>query len=266
MKRTIELIVVLIIWLLFGFYSAAQVSDQTPQPTSPTDRVTPTGELSSAPSQPVTLRIVGANLRDNQGLPIGRVEDLIVDPSSGRIDFLIVSTFFPTNSTKLTPVPWKAVTYRAEHSGITGAPGANQVFALNFPRTKLQKAPTFERYRWPDMAQAGWRQPILEFYTLKDAEPLGASGNQTQSQSGVGTGVGPNTSTGPNADPTVPSGINRTNPGSLRTNALPRTPSAPGLNSLRGSQAETNVPPIGPPDLRNRRSTPDNSLPVGKRL
>jgi hypothetical protein len=267
MKRTIEFIVVLLIWLLFGFYTAAQVNDQPPQPISPTDRISPTQEPNNkAQLQPITLKVAGANLRDDQGAPIGRVEDIVVDPASGRIDLLIVSAFFPTNSTKLMAIPWKAITYRAEQSGLTGVPGANQVFALNFPRTKLQQAPTFERYRWPDMSQAGWRQPIYEFYTVKGTEAIGATGNGTHTQSGVGTGVGPNTSTGPTADPSVPAGVNRTNQGSLRTNALPIIPAAPGINRLPGSQSQTNSPSGQRDDLRNQPPTPDNRLPVGKRL
>src|SRR6185503_6027634 len=84
-------------------------NDQAPQPTSPKDRVTPTEEINAkAEQQPITLKVIGANLRDNQGATIGRVEDLVVDPASGRIEFLIVSAFYPTNSSKLMPIPWKA--------------------------------------------------------------------------------------------------------------------------------------------------------------
>ena len=202
MKRTIELVVLFLLLLLFAFYvagqpvvpraSTAQVNGQPAQPTSPKDRVTPTEELNaSAPQQPIALKVVGTNLRDNQGATVGRVEDLVVDPASGRIEFLIVSAFYPTNSTKLMPIPWKAVSARSEQSA--GAPGANQIFALNFPRTKLQRAPTFERYRWPDMAQSAWRQPIYQFYSAKEVAAEGGTGSETE----TGAGVGANTSSPP---------------------------------------------------------------------
>ena len=246
MKRTLELALLLLVLLLPAFYAAAQQSnDQTPRPTSPQDRVAPTGEINGKPQpQPIALKVVGANLRDNEGAPLGRVEDLIIDPSSGRIEFLIVSTFYPTNSTKLTPIPWKAITPRTEQDGLRSLLG-NQVFALNFPRTKLQQAPAFERFRWPDMSQSAWRQPVYQFYAVREANAAGSAGNETETQAGVGTGVGPNTSTGPRTDPSLPAGVSRTNLIGPPTNVLPRIPAAPGIDSSSG--ARTNAPA----DLRN---------------
>src|SRR5437867_13457132 len=86
--------------LLTAFSALAQVADQPNQPSAPQDRVAVADEVSSSPDhQPVTLKVLGANLRDSVGSPVGRIENLIVDPNSGQIDFLIVAPFFPTNST-----------------------------------------------------------------------------------------------------------------------------------------------------------------------
>jgi hypothetical protein len=187
MRRTIELLLALLLLLLGLSYSAAaQANDQAPNPPAARDRVSPADDPNpgAAPGR-VNLKVFGLNLRDNADSPIGRIEELVIDPKSGRIEFVIVSTFFPTNSTKLTPIPWKALTPRAEESRIVNAPGANQIFALNFPRTKLQQAPTFERYRWPDMSEAEWRQRINQFYG--DAGGAGGTGNEdsgTESDAG----------------------------------------------------------------------------------
>jgi hypothetical protein len=201
MKRPIELFALLTLLLLFALSVAGQVNDQPAQPTSPKDRVTPTEEINATgQQQPIALRVSGANLRDNQGATIGRVEDLIVDRASGRIEFLIVSTFFPTNGTHLTPIPWKAISPLPEQTNI---PGANQGFALNFPRTKLHGAPTFERYRWPDMGQAAWRQPIYQFYSARDNAAAGAPSSETEIDAGAG--VRPDASPRPAANPALPS-------------------------------------------------------------
>jgi hypothetical protein len=188
MRRTIELLVALLLFLLGVSYSAAgQANDQAAKPLSPRDQPGPNQGSNPNPSPGrVTLKVTGLNLRDNADSPIGRIEDLIIDPNSGRIEFVIVSTYFPTNSTKLTPVPWKALTPRAEQSRIINAPGANQIFALNFPRTKLQQAPTFERYRWPDMSQADWRQRINQFYG--EAGAGGGTGNEDSDNTGSDAG------------------------------------------------------------------------------
>jgi len=133
--------------------------------------------------QAITLRIMGANLRDNTGSPIGKIENFVVDPGSGKIEFLLVAPYFPTNSTKILPVPWGAVRYRSDQSGMGTVPGANQVFMLNVSRTRLQEAPTFERYRWPDVRQESWRRPVNRFYSIENAE------NDRRPQSGVFTGA-----------------------------------------------------------------------------
>src|SRR5258706_3529855 len=107
-KETRRFSVALLLLLLVIFPARAQANDEPARPTSPKDRASPIEEV-NAPTeeQPLTLRVAGANLRDKAGSPIGRVEDLVIDPESGRIDFLVVSTFFPTNSTKLMSIPWK---------------------------------------------------------------------------------------------------------------------------------------------------------------
>lgn len=178
MRRTIEFLVALLLFLLgVGYSAAGQGNNQAAQPAARTGESNPNVGR-------VTLKVSGLNLRDNTDAPIGRVEDIVINPNSGQIEYLIVSTFFPTNSTKLTPIPWKAVTPRAEESRIINAPGANQIFALNFPRTKLQQAPTFERYRWPDMTEGEWRQRINRFY----ADGAGGTGNEDSDESGRDAG------------------------------------------------------------------------------
>jgi len=86
--------------LLTTCSALAQVTDQPNQPSAPSDRVAVADEVSSSPDhQPVTLKVLGVNLRDSVGSPVGRIENLIVDPNSGQVEFLIVAPFFPTNST-----------------------------------------------------------------------------------------------------------------------------------------------------------------------
>lgn len=232
------------------FFVSAQVTDQPNQPSAAQDRVAIADEVNaSSDHQPVTLKVNGANLRDSVGSPIGRIENLILDPTSGQVEFLIVAPYFPTNSTKVMAVPWKAIAYRSDQSGMGTVPGNNQVFALTFPRTKLQQAPSFERYRWPDMTQEKWRQTINSFYSTP-GEAAGATA--TQSFAGAGAGAG-----GP------PSRLNRSASDASATYSNefigPRTQSAPGIpiptNSL-----------TNPVDPRTGSSAPNNRLPVGARF
>jgi len=135
--------------------------------------------------QLLTVRTMGINLRDNTGSPIGRVENFVVDSDSGRIEFVLVAPFFPTNSMKILPIPWSAVQHRPDQTGL----GGSQIFALNVSRNKLQDAPSFERYRWPDMNQASWRRPIDRFYSAASGQA--AEGvRERRPQSGVSLGTG----------------------------------------------------------------------------
>jgi len=159
------------------------------------------------------------------------------------------ATASPTNSTKIIAIPWKAITYRADQSGMGSVPGGNQVFALTFPRTKLQRAPTFERYRWPDMTQDKWRQTIYSFYSTP-GEAAGATA--TQSFAGSGTGAG---------GPLGRQGKSASDSSANYSNEFigPRIQSGPGIPIPTNSSAN-------PADGRPGSSTPDNRLPVGARF
>src|SRR5689334_19190657 len=49
----------------------------------------------------LTVRTMGIDLRDNTGSPVGRVENFVLDSDSGRVEFVLVAPFFPTNSMKI---------------------------------------------------------------------------------------------------------------------------------------------------------------------
>jgi hypothetical protein len=135
--------------------------------------------------QLLTVRTMGINLRDNTGSPIGRVENFVVDSDSGRVEFVLVAPFFPTNSMKILPIPWSAVQHRPDQTGL----GGSQIFALNVSRNKLQDAPSFERYRWPDMNQESWRRPIDRFYSAASGQAADGI-RERRPQSGVSPGTG----------------------------------------------------------------------------
>ena len=252
MKAMLKRISALVLLLLVTACSAqAQVTGQGSQPEAPQDRAP--ASASSQPNdgsdhQPIALRILGANLRDSVGAPVGRIENLIVDPNSGQVDFLIVSPFFPTNGSRMLAIPWKAISYRADQNGL----GGSQIFALTFPRTKLQQAPSFERYRWPDMTQEKWRQTIYSFYSAGGTEASGATPSRGFSWAATGSG------TSPERQSNSPSGPMGLSPAYSNDFIGPHIQSA--------TAAPTNSPLPNPADRRRESSTPDNSLPVGARF
>jgi hypothetical protein len=81
-----------------------------------------------------TGTLVGHPVVDARGVPLGRVEDLVVDASSGRLAYVIVSSESPTNE-RLYPIPFSAFRFRPERSDVV----------LDLPGERLHKAPTFRR-------------------------------------------------------------------------------------------------------------------------
>ncbi len=138
----------------------AQVA--SPDAPSPSDQTAP--DKTDAIERPVVLKIVAASVRDAQGLPLGRLENIILNPSSGRIDFAIVSNLILTNNPKLIAIPWARLSPRSDPLTLDSTPGFNQIFVVNADRNRLLRAPSFERSRWPNLSRADWATPYLNYF------------------------------------------------------------------------------------------------------
>ena len=177
--------------LLSALFCSSTAVAQTPvesaRPSSPQETAAKSSDDSSTvDEQLITLKLMSANLRDSTGSPVGRIENVLVDPASGKIELLAVSLLFPTNSTKILPIPWKAVKHRPEQSGMGMIQGGNQIFTSKFPRSKLEQAPTFERYRWANLSDETWKAKLRKFYSTEEDEAAGASGSTSERSSGTG--------------------------------------------------------------------------------
>src|SRR5215204_1105772 len=49
-----------------------------------------------------STRIIGAQVKTSSGEDVGRIEDVVINPTSGKIDFAVISA-----ESKLCPVPWQ---------------------------------------------------------------------------------------------------------------------------------------------------------------
>src|SRR5688572_18765101 len=100
-----------------------------------------------APPPHVALRIVGSHVRNPTGDKLGRIEEVLVNRTSGAIDYAVLAPNFPTNDSRLVPVPWSILTYAWDQSRAGGPAGANQVFIANLEPSYLAKATTLDRAR-----------------------------------------------------------------------------------------------------------------------
>jgi hypothetical protein len=112
--------------------------------------------------EPLIFKVSSASVRDAQNLQFGRIEHLVVNPSTGNIEYALVVNTVITNTARVTPIPWRLLTNRTPVS--RAAPGINQVLQINEERNKLMKAPYFERYQWPDMSKKDWADPYNAYF------------------------------------------------------------------------------------------------------
>jgi hypothetical protein len=93
------------------------------------------------------------SVRNPQGEDLGRIEDVVIDMSTGCIAYAALSFGgFMGLGDKLFAIPPKALTY---------GPGDDK-FILDVPKETLESAEGFDKNNWPDVANREW---LLGVYT-----------------------------------------------------------------------------------------------------
>jgi sporulation protein YlmC with PRC-barrel domain len=202
---------------------------------------------SSQAGQSIRLsKLMNTTLRGQTGDSLGQVQDVIADPTSGQVQFVVISldsgaTGAPGSSSSTTtgvgtrstdnsissprsassPVGSYGTT--ASLSGkLVAIPwrllshGAGDQFTATVDRTKLQSAPTFSSAAWPTMDSA-WMQRVYSHFGV-EGTGTGAPGSAT----GTGTGVG---------NPATP--------------GLPATPGTPDITAPRPTTTPGTTPGSG---------------------
>jgi len=161
------------------------------QPSTP---ITPTGrDLGHSMMHGQDIRaskIQGAQVKSASGENLGTIEEVIINPRSGRAEFAVLSVTGPTGTTptgageKLTPIPWRLLSFNN-----AGAAGAEQyTFTANVDQTKLSSAPNFDKSQWPDMSSPDWAQKYYSHYGITPGSS-GSTGLGIE-QGGLGTDSG----------------------------------------------------------------------------
>jgi sporulation protein YlmC with PRC-barrel domain len=99
--------------------------------------------------------IIGREVQNAAGEHLGKIEDLVIDPATGRIQFAILSFGgFAGAGDRLFAVPWESLR----------VPTGRNYYALDFDKTMLRDAPGFDRDTWPDMTDPDWQRRIDNYY------------------------------------------------------------------------------------------------------
>jgi hypothetical protein len=106
--------------------------------------------------------IIGDPVHNAMDENLGKIEDLMIDLTNGRIAYAVLSFGgFLGMGNKLFAVPFRAMTVDTE----------KHAFVLDVPKDRLKNAPGFDKDNWPDVSDMGYRTQIYNFYNVpKDWE------------------------------------------------------------------------------------------------
>jgi sporulation protein YlmC with PRC-barrel domain len=164
---------------LVGWTALANAQEKPPPKSSP--------EIPTTAARPEIKRetpfchkatdVIGARVQDPRGEGLGRVEELVIEPASGSIDYAVIS-FGEGLGTgdKLFAVPFSLLKAPAVPAG-----GRLAQFTLDVDKSRLEKAPGFEKRNWPDISLPAWAQEVDRFYDAPRARPAGSVGKEVTS-------------------------------------------------------------------------------------
>jgi sporulation protein YlmC with PRC-barrel domain len=99
--------------------------------------------------------LLNKNVRNSAGENLGKIEDVVIDPATGNIQYAILSFGGVLGmGNKLFPIPW---------SSLDISPSRDYVL-LNIDKDVLERAPGFDSNNWPNMADPAWRRSIHDYY------------------------------------------------------------------------------------------------------
>jgi len=131
-------------------------------------------------------------LHSPSGEEMGSIDELVVDPSTGRVAYAVVELGgFLGIGERNFPVPWAVIQPTPNNQG-----GDNQGFVLNVPKEQLTAAPQFTRSNRPDMSDRQWAMALHTYYGvqpcwMRESAALAVAGLRAGLSAGGGAGSQP---------------------------------------------------------------------------
>ena len=102
--------------------------------------------------------LVGDRVVNLAGEDIGRIEELMIDVTTGRVAYAVLSFGgFLGFGNKLFALPWSAITVDE----------VRKRFVVNVTRESLEKMPGFDKDHWPDMSDRSFGTTVYSYYNTK---------------------------------------------------------------------------------------------------
>jgi len=101
--------------------------------------------------------LISDGVRNYEGESLGKIEDLIIDISSGQIAYAVLSFGGILGiGNKFFAVPWHSLRLNAEE----------KVFEMKSDKSLLENAPGFDKEEWPVNRETdeAWLAEVYEYY------------------------------------------------------------------------------------------------------
>ncbi len=99
--------------------------------------------------------IAGDSVKNRQGEELGNIEDLMVDVSSGKVEYAVLSFGgFLGLGDKYFAIPFNQL----------GVDHKNHCMILNVDKERLKDAPGFDKDNWPNFADPSFRNSVNTYY------------------------------------------------------------------------------------------------------
>lgn len=160
--------------------SAALAQDARPQGDKPTPRAAQPAVVPAAFTAHKGSDVLGAKVH-NQAGEVGKIEDLVVDPTTGRIEYVVLSL----SGDRAKGNHWYALPYgllttpAMDESMAKERRDAKPDFQLNVDAARLQDAPGFAKDKWPDVDAPAWRAELDEHYGGTRSDDVARSADAT---------------------------------------------------------------------------------------
>ena len=100
-------------------------------------------------------RLIGDPVVNRKGEKLGKIEDLVIDPKTSRVDYAVLSFGgFLGMGDKLFAVPLEAMKLSPEE----------KKFILDVDKERLRNAPGFDKDNWPETEDRAFGTAVYSYY------------------------------------------------------------------------------------------------------
>ncbi len=120
-------------------------------------------------------KLIGAGLKGENGDDLGEVRDLVLNPQTGKIEFVILGIDAGGGTEALLPVPWQAVKFQPKKS-----------LFVSLDKNKVKSGPTLTGQQWEQLAQpdSDYTLRVYKFYGFGPPAPGGTGEGEDAADSG----------------------------------------------------------------------------------